>query len=44
LTFVMAYSKPELKSTGNKASPHFRQFWIGNKQMFTCTDFTIGFI
>jgi hypothetical protein len=25
----MAYSKAKLKSSGNKASPCFRPFWIG---------------
>jgi hypothetical protein len=29
-TFLMAYSKAELKSNGNKASPCHRPFWIGN--------------
>jgi hypothetical protein len=26
----MAYSKAKLKSNGDKASPCFRPFWIGN--------------
>jgi hypothetical protein len=26
----MAYSKPKLKSSDDKASPYFRPFWIGN--------------
>jgi hypothetical protein len=28
-TFLMAYSKAKLKSSGDKASPCFRPFWIG---------------
>jgi hypothetical protein len=29
-TFLMEYSKAKFKSNGNKASPYFRPFWIGN--------------
>jgi hypothetical protein len=40
----MAYSKSELKSSSDKASPCFRPFWIGTiSDMFTYTDFTIRF-
>jgi hypothetical protein len=28
-TILMAYSKAKLKSSGDKASPCFRPFWIG---------------
>jgi hypothetical protein len=31
----MAYSKAKLKSSGNKASPYFRPFWIG-KLSYKC--------
>jgi hypothetical protein len=38
----MAYSKAKFKSSGVKASPSFKQFWIGKLigQVFTYTDFT----
>jgi hypothetical protein len=29
-TFLMAYSKTKLKSSGDRSSPCFRPFWIGN--------------
>jgi len=29
-TFLMAYSKAKLKSSGDKTSPCFRPFWIWN--------------
>jgi hypothetical protein len=28
-SFLMAYSRAKLKSSGDKASPCFRPFWIG---------------
>jgi hypothetical protein len=44
-TFIMAYSKVEMKSSGNEASPCYRPFWIENiRQMLTYTDFAVGFI
>jgi hypothetical protein len=34
-TFLMAYSKAKLKSSGDKASSCFRPFWIGQLHLQT---------
>jgi hypothetical protein len=39
-TFLMAYSNAKLKTSGDRASPCFRQFWIGKLPIWT----TICFI
>jgi hypothetical protein len=39
----MAYSKAKLKSNGDRASPYFRPFSIGNVSD-KYTNFAIGFI
>jgi hypothetical protein len=43
-TFLMAYYKVKLKSSGDKASPCFRPFWKTIRKIFTYMALTIGFI
>jgi hypothetical protein len=42
----MEYSKVKLKSSGDKASPCYKPYWIGklSDKMFTCMDFTVCLI